>query len=226
MTQVCRKRSSPRSGPASRRPRRRPCSLQPDDARLVDLVSLITSGMSEAIIIEQVKQSEQAYNLTVNDLLYLKQNGARETMIAALMATSTGPPDATATALATAPSELVFDDLVLVKQGLFGFFSKDRPGRLVMRWRHADLERRSWFREELPVPNLGHRKGLVHLRGAFLRKLLPSDQLQDREGRPLPVPGQPPRLGIQRRRRRGHGGAAHVLPAPQLRDADHRRLTL
>jgi len=109
-----------------------PVSLQPDDPRLVDLVSLITSGMSEAIIIEQVKQSAQAYNLTVNDLLYLKQNGARETMIAALMATSTGPPDATDTALATAPSELVFDDLVLVKKGLFGFFSKDHPGRLVM----------------------------------------------------------------------------------------------
>lgn len=109
-----------------------PVSLQPDDPRLVELVSLVTSGMSEAIIIEQVKQSQQAYNLTVNDLLYLKQNGAREKLIAALMATSTGPPDATATALPTAPSELSFDDLVLVKKGLFSFFSKDHPGRLVM----------------------------------------------------------------------------------------------
>ncbi|MEX1312049.1 MAG: hypothetical protein AB1Z65_16640, partial [Candidatus Sulfomarinibacteraceae bacterium] len=67
-----------------------PMPLQPDDARLVDLVSLIESGMSEAIVMEQVRQSEQAYNLSVNDLLYLKQNGAQETIIATLMATSTG----------------------------------------------------------------------------------------------------------------------------------------
>jgi hypothetical protein len=109
-----------------------PRPLQPDDARLVDLVSLITSGMSEGIIIEQVRQSEQAYNLSVNDLLYLKQNGASETTIAALMATNTGAPGKSAAVHATAPSELVFDDLMLVKKGLFGFFSKDRPGRLVM----------------------------------------------------------------------------------------------
>jgi len=109
-----------------------PVSLQPDDPRLVDLVSLVTSGMSEAIIIEQVKQSKQAYNLTVNDLLYLKQNGAREAMIAALMATSIGTPGTSATARAAVPSELTFDDLVSVKKGLFSFFSKDRPGRLVM----------------------------------------------------------------------------------------------
>ena len=67
-----------------------PVPLQPDDARLVDIVRLIKSGMSESIIAEQVRQSEQAYNLSVNDLLYLKQNGAKESTIAALMATSAG----------------------------------------------------------------------------------------------------------------------------------------
>jgi hypothetical protein len=103
-----------------------PVPRQPDDPRLVDLVSLITSGMSEDIVIEQVKQSELAYNLSVNDLLYLKENGAKETMIAALMATSTGVPDAPA----VVPSELVFNDLVLVKTGLWGWFKKDHPGRL------------------------------------------------------------------------------------------------
>ena len=99
-----------------------PVPLQPDDARLVDLVRLIKSGMSESIIAEQVRQSGQAYNLSVNDLLYLKQNGARESTIAALMATRAGAP-------AAAPSELVFDDLVLVKTG---FWKKNRKGRLVM----------------------------------------------------------------------------------------------
>ena len=103
-----------------------PVPLQPDDARLVDFVRLIKSGMSESIIAEQVKQSGQTYNLSVNDLLYLKENGAQESTIAALMATSAGAPAVPA----AAPSELVFDDLVLVKTG---FWNKNRNGRLVMK---------------------------------------------------------------------------------------------
>ena len=67
-----------------------PVPLQPDDARLVEFVRLIKSGMSESIIAEQVKQSDQAYNLSVNDLLYLKENGAKEATIEALMATRAG----------------------------------------------------------------------------------------------------------------------------------------
>ena len=107
-----------------------PVQLQPDDARLFDLVRLIKSGMSESIIAEQVKQSGQAYNLSVNDLLYLKENGARESTIAVLMATRAGAPRVEVPAApAVAPSQLVFDDLVLVK---LGFWKKDRAGRLVM----------------------------------------------------------------------------------------------
>jgi hypothetical protein len=102
-----------------------PVPIQPDDARLVDLVRLIKSGMSESIITEQVRQSDRAYNLSVNDLLYLKENGAQESTIAALMATNAGAPAAPA----VAPSELVFDDLVLVKTG---FWNKNRQGRLVL----------------------------------------------------------------------------------------------
>jgi hypothetical protein len=106
-----------------------PASLQPDDARLVDLVRLINSGMSDAIIAEQVRQSGQSYKLSVNDLLYLKQNGVQESTIAALMATPAG--GATPVVPATAPAELVFNDLVLVKPKL-RFLRKDRDGRLVM----------------------------------------------------------------------------------------------
>jgi len=102
-----------------------PVPLQPDDVRLVDFVRLIKSGMSESIIAEQVKQSGQTYNLSVNDLLYLKQNGANELTIAVLKATHAGTP----TAPGAAPAELVFDDLVMVKRG---FWNKDRKGRLIM----------------------------------------------------------------------------------------------
>lgn len=61
--------------------------LQPDDARLVDLVHLIGTGISESIISEQVRQSDQTYVLSVNDIRYLEEHGAGDRTIAALMAT-------------------------------------------------------------------------------------------------------------------------------------------
>jgi len=105
--------------------------LQPDDPRLVDLVRLIKSGISESIIAEQVRQSGPAFNLSVADLLYLKQNGVLESIIGVLMATGDGAqaaPGSAAAALAP-PRELTFDDLVLVRPG---FLKKSRSGRLVM----------------------------------------------------------------------------------------------
>lgn len=104
-----------------------PTPLQPNDARLVDIVRLIKSGISGSIIAEQVRQSGQVYNPSVNDLLYLKENGASESTIEALMATRAGAP--AAPAVAVAPSELVFDNLVQVRTG---FWKKDHEGRLVM----------------------------------------------------------------------------------------------
>jgi hypothetical protein len=109
-----------------------PVQLRPDDLRLVDLVLLIKSGISESIIAEQVRQSDREFNLSVTDLLYLKQNGVLETIIGALMATGAGTraaPGAGATAVA-APQELAFDDLVLVRPA---FLAKSRSGGLVLR---------------------------------------------------------------------------------------------
>jgi len=105
-----------------------PVPLQPDDPRLVDLVRLVKSGISEAIIAEQVRQSRPAFNLSVTDLLYLKQNGVLESIIGALMATQAAA-GASAPAPA-APEEMAFDDLVLIRPG---FLKKSRQGRLVMR---------------------------------------------------------------------------------------------
>jgi len=100
--------------------------FQPDDARLDDVVRLTASGMSDANIAEQVRQSGKTYNLSVNDLLYLKQNDVEEWTISALMATGAGAPAAPG----VAPSELVFDDLVQLRRG---FWKKNREGRLVLR---------------------------------------------------------------------------------------------
>ena len=109
-----------------------PAPLQPDDPRLVNLVRLIKSGISESIIAEQVRQSDPAFNLSVTDLLYLKQNGVLESIIGALMATRAGTPAAqgAAAAATAAPKELVFDDLVLV---IPASLKKNHSGRLVMR---------------------------------------------------------------------------------------------
>lgn len=68
--------------------------------------------MSGSVIAEQVKQSGQEYNLSVNDLLHLKQNGFRESVIGALAATRRGAPAAPGAAPA-APQELVFNGLVM-----------------------------------------------------------------------------------------------------------------
>lgn len=130
-----------------------PVALQPDDPRLVDVVRLVKSGMSESIIAEQVRQSGQAYNLSVNDLLYLKQNGAQESTIGALMATRAAAPAepvvspsaAVAPAPAVAPDELVFDDLLLVKP----FYEKNRVGRLVLKG-----DTFSWVDRDDPAENL------------------------------------------------------------------------
>jgi len=68
-----------------------PVPLQPDDPRLVDLVRLTKLGISESIIAEQVRQSGRAFTLSVNDLLYLKQNGLLESITGALKATRAAP---------------------------------------------------------------------------------------------------------------------------------------
>jgi hypothetical protein len=105
-----------------------PLPLVPDDTRLVDLVRLIKSGISESIVAEQVKQDGRPYDLTVNDLLYLKQNEVVETTIVALMAKGAAAPAVPVAGVA--PESMTFDDLVMKST-----MKRDRPGRLVM---HGD----------------------------------------------------------------------------------------
>lgn len=102
-----------------------PTPLVPDDARLVDLVKLSKSGISGAILAEQVKQDGRPYDLSVNDLLYLKQNGVPESTIVALMAKGAAAPGVPAAGVA--PNSMSFDDLVMTSP-----MKRNRPGRLVM----------------------------------------------------------------------------------------------
>ncbi len=112
-----------------------PVPLTPDDARLVDVVRLVKSGMSESIVAEQVRRDERPYDLTVNDLVYLKQNGVGESTIGALMATRADAPVVAefepargAPAGNPTPAAQSFDSLVLKTS----FMKKNRPGRLDM----------------------------------------------------------------------------------------------
>ncbi|HPC82410.1 MAG TPA: hypothetical protein P5234_03410 [Thermoanaerobaculaceae bacterium] len=115
-----------------------PAPVQPDDARLVDLVKLIQSGLSESIVVEHIRQSGQAYNLSVNDLRFLKDNNVQESIIAALMSSARPAGQAAPAAVrapaagapAAPPEEIVFDGLVLQRAT---FLRKNRPGRLVLK---------------------------------------------------------------------------------------------
>ena len=96
----------------------------PDDPRLVEVVKLAKSGISESIIGEQIKQSGAAYKLSMNDLLYLKQNDVQDSIISALMAAKEKPAEVEP----AAPKEVVFNDLMLVQSWWRG----PRPGRLIL----------------------------------------------------------------------------------------------
>ena len=104
-----------------------PPAAQPDDVRLTDVVKIVKSGISEPLIAEQIKQSGLTYKLTMNDLLYLKQNGVQDSVISALLATK----DAEAKKAAAPPAETVYSELLLVRG--FGPIHRDRPGRLVLK---------------------------------------------------------------------------------------------
>jgi hypothetical protein len=104
-----------------------PAPVAPDDARLADVVKIVKSGISESLIAEQIKQSGLAYKLTMNDLLYLKQNGVQDSVISALLATK----DVEAKKAAAPPAETAFNELLLVHG--WGPLRRERPGRLVMK---------------------------------------------------------------------------------------------
>jgi len=104
-----------------------PPPAAPDDARLTDVVKIVKSGISENLIAEQIKQSGLTYKLSLNDLLYLKQNGVQDSVITALLATKTAEEKK----VTAPPAETVFSELLLVRG--FGPLRRDRPGRLVLK---------------------------------------------------------------------------------------------
>jgi hypothetical protein len=66
---------------ASRQP---PLSIQ-------DVINLTASGMSDDVIINQIRASGAIYHLTADDLMVLNNGGVREAVIRELQATSSRP---------------------------------------------------------------------------------------------------------------------------------------
>jgi hypothetical protein len=119
--------ASQAASPVVTQPAAPPPSVAPDDSRLADVVRIVKSGISESLIAEQIKQSGNTYKLSMNDLLYLKQNGVQDSVISALLATK----DQEAKKAAAAPAETVFNELLLVHG--WGPMKRERSGRLVLR---------------------------------------------------------------------------------------------
>ena len=99
----------------------------PDDSRLADIVKIVKAGISESLIAEQIRQSGNSYKLTMNDMLYLKQNSVQDSVISALLATK----ELEARKAAAPPAETVFNELLLIHG--WGPLRRERPGRLVLK---------------------------------------------------------------------------------------------
>ena len=159
-----------------------PAPARPDDPRLVEVVRMVSVGLPAELIAAQVRQSGQRYALTVNDLIYLKENKVGDAVILAVLASGTpatpvpavsaaSPPVAAvaaASVAAVAPSAppqpaeaMTFGPLLRMT----GAFRRESRGTLILKtealeWRD---ERGSGHDESLPAASL---------RGVWLRTVV------------------------------------------------------
>ena len=125
-----------------------PSPSEPEDARLTNVVRLVKSGLSQELIAEQIRRSGEQYALSVNDLIYLKENQIPEAVIQALMTSGGKSPMGTTTAPAkpgmgvtqAGTPQTEFEGLVFKKGGVF---AKNRTGKLLLEsdklyWRDAE----------------------------------------------------------------------------------------
>jgi hypothetical protein len=138
---------------------------RPDDQHLVEVVRMVNSGLSAELVAEQMRRSGQRYALTVNDLIYLKENKVADLVIVALLASGVpptpvpvSPPPAPMPALAAEPplpapmEPITFGPLLRMT----GVFRRESAGLLVLtadrlEWRDA---RGSEQDASLPVVSL------------------------------------------------------------------------
>jgi hypothetical protein len=118
-----------------------PTPARPDDQRLVEVVQAVNSGLPAEVVAEQVRRSGNRYALTVNDLIYLKENSVADVVIVALVMSAAlptpapvSPPPAPVPILVppapmSAPMEpITFGPLLRMT----GVFRRESTGRLVV----------------------------------------------------------------------------------------------
>ena len=102
-----------------------PVPAVPDDGRLVDAVRMMGTGLSAELVAEQVRRSGQRYTLTVNDLIYLKQNNVGDAVIVALLASGVSPAPLPSPTVAEAMS---FGPVLRMT----GVFRRESTGTLIL----------------------------------------------------------------------------------------------
>ena len=113
-----------------------PVPLQPDDMRLVRLVHAVKDGVSEAVLTEGIRASGEVFTLSLNDLIYLKQNGVPESIVTFLQALAAGAVPAKVTqspGTASAPKvekDTTIEGLVIKRST---FMKKNTQGTLTFK---------------------------------------------------------------------------------------------
>ena len=141
-----------------------PTAVRPDDARLVDVVEEVRAGHSDGSIVERVRRSGLRYALTVNDLVYLKENQVPDAVIAAILQ-SNGPPSPAPT-VAVAPAATATPAMLLAPFGpllrMAGVFRKTSKGNLVVM-----KDRLEWHDADSPA--LDSSRPVTEIRAVWLR---------------------------------------------------------
>jgi surface antigen len=70
---------------------------------LQEVVQLTANGTSDVVIINQIRNSGAVYNLTSDDIVYLKQNGVHDPVITEMQATAIRAPGRVYTAVPVEP---------------------------------------------------------------------------------------------------------------------------
>jgi hypothetical protein len=100
---------------------------QPDNPNLTILVKAVKAGTSESLLADQIKSTGVLQRPSMNDVLYLKENGVSEAVIKALMEAPLLSQAGMAARQGGVPQMLEVDGLVMKK----ALFSKNLSGKMV-----------------------------------------------------------------------------------------------
>ncbi len=67
-------------------------TVQAQQGNIEQIAALASQGVTDAVIINQIRTSGQVYSLTANDILYLKQNKVSDVVISEMQATASRQP--------------------------------------------------------------------------------------------------------------------------------------